>query len=209
MRVASGSLGRRQLRLIALLLLLPGHGGCQYLFGDFSEEPPGEPGVSGGNGGSGGDQGTPAFCAEGTSACEGSQLLACVDGFLSFRQDCETPERCDDSGAGRCLLCVEGEFQCIDEKSSHRCVGGEWVAEPDCEDGLSCDEELERCAACRAGDGVCAAGGLAVCRCLPDQSGWEVSTCALGCKDEGLNDHCIDGISTLGGPLDACSGIGD
>ena len=201
MRVASGLLGRPRRQLLSLLLLCPSLCSCQYLFGDFSEEPVRD--------GTGGDPGAPMFCAEGTSSCEGAQLLTCDGGFMSFRADCVNAELCDDSGAGRCLVCIDGEFECVDDQSPRRCEGGAWVDEPPCEDGLRCDPVIEQCAACRAGDRACGLGAAVLCLCLEDQTGWEAHACELGCTGEGFSDRCIDDISVPGAAIDDCSGIGN
>lgn len=208
MRVASGSLGRPHRQLL-LLLLLPSLSACQYLFGDFSEEQVIEidPSQFGGRDGTGGEQGTPGTCVERAVSCEGPLLLACSDGFWAVRDECDSAELCDDSGAGSCLVCVENEFECLGDQNSRRCEGGEWVDQPPCEDGLRCDQEIEQCAACRVGDGVCTPDGEVLCMCREDQTGWEARNCPLGCTNEGFNDHCVDDISATGAPADACSGI--
>jgi hypothetical protein len=209
MRVAAGLLGRVHRQLLALLLL-PSASACQYLFGDFNEEQVIEidPSQFGGRDGTGGDQGTPASCAEGTVWCEGAELFACVDGFASHQDQCASADRCDATGAGRCLVCVDREFECIDDKNSRRCNDGAWADQPPCDERLTCDEDVEQCVACQPADGVCLPDGKTLCQCVEDQTGWEARTCLRGCKDEGFNDRCIDGLAMDGAPADACSAIG-
>ena len=209
MRVASRLLGRVHRPLLGLLLL-PSASACQYLFGDFSEEQVIEvdPSQFGGRDGTGGGDGTPTSCSEGTVWCEEAELFVCVDGFASHQAQCDSEDRCDATGAGRCLVCVDDEFECLDDKSSRRCEDGEWVDQPACDDELTCDEELEQCVACQPGDGVCLPDEKTLCQCAPDQTAWEARTCLRGCDYEGFNDRCIEGLASDGAPADACSGIG-
>jgi hypothetical protein len=203
MRVASGPFGRPH-RLLLWLLLLPSLSACHYLFGDFSEEQviQIDPTPSGGRDGVGGRSGA---CAEGTPSCEDGQLFACVEGFQSFQQDCGAPELCDASGDGRCLVCIEDDFECLDTKNSRHCEDGEWVEHPACEGALRCSEEVEQCVACDPGDGVCV--GAVLCTCLEDLSGWEARTCLRGCKREGFNDRCIEDLAMLDADASLCSKI--
>lgn len=205
---ASSFPGSRRRSLLAVLCLTSTPA-CQYVFGDFDEEPVVEVAVGGASGASGGS-GTgggagSSVCAEGTAKCDGRVLLGCSEGSWIYEDDCASAVRCDDSGAGRCLACLGDEFECIDDENSRRCEDGEWVDLPPCEAGLRCDPEIEQCARCREGDGVCVAGVL--CLCHENQTEWEAFDCPLGCAEFGFRDRCADDLAVSGGPVEVCTGI--
>jgi len=202
MRAASSLPGRRRRALLAASWLGSATA-CQYVFGDFEEAGVADLEV-GGRSGTGGDPGVTS-CIDGTASCDGSVLYVCSAGFWDYQADCESAERCDATGEGRCLACVDDEFECVDDENSRRCENGDWVDLPVCDDHLKCDDEIEQCAACRLGDGVCV--GSVLCLCLENQTEWEAFDCPRGCAEAGFSDRCVDDISVSGGPPEACTGI--